>query len=734
MQSKFKPILVSLLALGATCSSTITTGIVYAAETSDPVEISEVTDTESVDEIDETEEVEVDDEEDEEDVSSVLVIDSDTGEVVADDADPLPATERYEDISYAAVDTTGNKIKSPFTSINYTLPSSVQTISHGIDVSYYNGNIDWNKVKADGVEFVIIRAGYRGYGSGGTMVKDSKFDTYLKGAKAAGLKVGVYFYTQATTIAEAKAEADFVVNCLNGADLDLPICYDLEFPSDSSGMYGRMYNAFIAAKKSGNSQFLATLSNAFCAEAVKKGYTAMVYTNTDFLTNKMSRTDLKYPLWLATYSSNATLSKYAEYWQYSSNGKIDGISGRVDCNFYFGDISKIGQTTTTTTTTEEPEKADPNNETLIPYVTTANLNYRVNAGTSSAAKGTFSSGETVNVVQGGEKTVNGTVWYKVKVGDYYYYASSNYLTEVVEATGITLNKSSASIVVGATTTLTATVTPTNAVDKTVTWSSSDKTIAKVSSSGVVTGVKAGTVTITAKTANGKKTTCKITVKEETLVPYKTTAALNYRSSPSTSGTVKGTFANGETVNVVSGYSKTANGYTWFKVKVGSNYYYAASQYLTEIVNPTSVSLNKSSVSLTIGGTSTLVATVAPSNATDQSVTWTSSDTSIVKVTNAGVVAGVKAGTATITAKTSNGKTVTCKVTVKAETLTKYKTTAALNYRSTPSTSGAIEGTFTKGTTVNVVNGYSKVANGYTWFKVKVGSSYYYAASNYLKVV
>lgn len=96
----------------------------------------------------------------------------------------------------------------------------------GIDVSYFQYDIDWDKVKADGIEYAIIRVGYRGYGSSGQLVLDYKFDENMKGAIAAGLEVGVYFYTQAINTSEAVAEADFVLKYIKNYDLDLPVYFD----------------------------------------------------------------------------------------------------------------------------------------------------------------------------------------------------------------------------------------------------------------------------------------------------------------------------------------------------------------------------------------------------------------------------------------------------------------------------------------------------------------------------
>ena len=390
------------------------------------------------------------------------------------------------------------------------------------------------------------------------------------------------------------------------------------------------------------------------------------------------------------------------------------------------------------------------------------------------------------------------------------------VTIVAPVTGVKLNKISATLQIGRTLTLTPTISPTNAYNKKVTWSTSDKTIATVTSAGVVKGIKTGTVKITAKTHNGKTAVCTIKVIPEILVKYKVTGDdVNYRSSPSLKGTIKNSLQKGTIVNVVSDYSKTADGYTWYKLKIGTQYYYVVKNYLKKVaVAPTGVTLNTTSRNLYKGNSFTLKATVAPSTATNKTVTWSSSNKAVATVSSTGVVKGIKLGTATITAKTANGKTAACKVTivapvtgvklnkttasvqigktitltptispsnaynkkvtwstsnkavatvtsagvvkgikagtvkitakshngktavctvtVKGETLVKYKTTTELNYRSLPGTTGdTIKGTLAKGVTVNVVSGYSKSANGYTWVKIKIGTKYYYVANKYL---
>ena len=189
----------------------------------------------------------------------------------------------------------------------------------GIDVSRWNGSIDWNAVKNAGVRYAIIRCGYRGSGTG-ALVQDSMFKTNLAGAKAAGLKVGAYFFSQAVDEAEAVEEASMALSVVGGSGLDYPIFLDVE----SSGGRG---DAIDAATRT-------AVVRAFCATIQNSGRRAGVYANTTWLSQKMNAGQLTaYTIWLAQYAPAPTYSATRiDLWQYSSAGKIDGISGNVDLN------------------------------------------------------------------------------------------------------------------------------------------------------------------------------------------------------------------------------------------------------------------------------------------------------------------------------------------------------------------------------------------------------------------
>ena len=191
--------------------------------------------------------------------------------------------------------------------------------SLGIDVSKYQPSINWAAVKSSGVDYAIIRCGYRG-SSTGALIEDPYFKSHIKGAKAAGLKVGVYFFTTAVTEAEAVEEASMCAYLCNGYGLDFPIFMDCE----SSPRAG--YNGMSASQRT-------AIIKAFCNTVRSAGYSAGVYANKTWLSSYMNAGELSgYKIWLAQYNSAPTYSGKYDMWQYTSKGSVNGISGYVDMN------------------------------------------------------------------------------------------------------------------------------------------------------------------------------------------------------------------------------------------------------------------------------------------------------------------------------------------------------------------------------------------------------------------
>lgn len=192
----------------------------------------------------------------------------------------------------------------------------------GIDVSQYQGNIDFAKVKAAGVKFVIIRAGFGKY----TSQKDPYFEQNYKSAKAAGLDVGVYWYSYATSTTDAVAEAKACMTVISGKKFEYPIFFDLEERTQ-----------FNKGKT-----FCDSLVKAFCGELEKCGYFAGLYISRSPLQSYISSDIAKrYTLWIAEYASKLNYSGAYAMWQYSSTGKVNGVSGNVDCDYCYVDYPSI---------------------------------------------------------------------------------------------------------------------------------------------------------------------------------------------------------------------------------------------------------------------------------------------------------------------------------------------------------------------------------------------------------
>lgn len=193
----------------------------------------------------------------------------------------------------------------------------------GIDVSEFQGQIDWKKVKADGVKFAFIRVGYRGWGTG-KLVMDQYFTTNMKNATKAGVDVGVYFYSMAVNTEEAIEEAKLVLKSIKPYDLDYPIVIDLE-----DAAYNQR-TANLSQKQ------LTDIAIAFCNTISKAGHRPMIYANTTWFTGKLDMSRLtKYDKWLAQYYEVPFFPYKFEILQYSYTGRVDGIKGNVDMNLSF---------------------------------------------------------------------------------------------------------------------------------------------------------------------------------------------------------------------------------------------------------------------------------------------------------------------------------------------------------------------------------------------------------------
>ncbi|MCI8899333.1 MAG: hypothetical protein HFH76_01715 [Lachnospiraceae bacterium] len=193
----------------------------------------------------------------------------------------------------------------------------------GIDVSKWNGEIDWEVVKAEGVDFAIIRCGYRG-SSSGWLLEDPYFYKNLTGAKKAGIKVGLYFFTQATNLVEAVEEASMVVSLLGDTEIEYPVFIDTE----GAGGNGRADNLDPGTR--------TAVVNAFCQTIQNAGLDAGVYSGRNWFYNNLIVDEMEAPnVWLAEYRQTPLYEGRYDMWQYTSSGSVAGIEGRVDLNISY---------------------------------------------------------------------------------------------------------------------------------------------------------------------------------------------------------------------------------------------------------------------------------------------------------------------------------------------------------------------------------------------------------------
>lgn len=239
---------------------------------------------------------------------------------------------------------------SKYTGKTYTHNAKFRdrTLKNGIDLSYHNGALtdaDWQAFKKQGVEFVMLRVGYRGYGSEGTLsekTKDAKFDTYIKSAQKVGLPVGVYIYSQAISTKEAEEEANFVLKYIQNYKIDLPVVFDYEFAESNGSATGRLWNKYRSLGAANTKVAFTNNCLAFCKIIRNAGYTPMLYASASFIKDYMNPTVLannNCKVWLAHYTTKSDYNYDYEFWQYSATGKFNGVIYRTAD----GEVSKVGQ-------------------------------------------------------------------------------------------------------------------------------------------------------------------------------------------------------------------------------------------------------------------------------------------------------------------------------------------------------------------------------------------------------
>lgn len=247
----------------------------------------------------------------------VLMEDSTFGEIWIPALENVPAFSREKELIKTR---NGRKF--------YVEDSEVTSLL-GVDVSVHQDDIDWAKVRKSGIDFAMIRLGFRGYGTGEAQL-DENYIQNIEGARAAGLNAGVYFFSQAVTVDEAIEEAKLVIDSLDGLDINYPVVYDWEIIYDDTA---RTDNVPV--------DVLTDCCVAFCEAIADAGYTPMIYQNKKTTMFKLDLERLTdYDFWLAEYNSEPTYYYDFTMWQYTSEGSVPGIKGDVDLNISFKDYAK----------------------------------------------------------------------------------------------------------------------------------------------------------------------------------------------------------------------------------------------------------------------------------------------------------------------------------------------------------------------------------------------------------
>ena len=195
----------------------------------------------------------------------------------------------------------------------------------GIDVSSYQGDIDWKKVKDAGVEFAILRLGFRGYGEKGIILIDEKFEENYQNAINNEINIGVYFFSQAINSNEVNEEIEMILNNIKDKKIEYPVIFDLEKIKNDSARTDNL-----------TQEEITNLALEFCNKIKESGFKPCVYGNAKTFTTRMKLESLNdYEKWYADYMEKPLYPYDFNIWQYTENGKIDGIAGNVDINICF---------------------------------------------------------------------------------------------------------------------------------------------------------------------------------------------------------------------------------------------------------------------------------------------------------------------------------------------------------------------------------------------------------------
>ncbi len=316
----------------------------------------------------------------------------------------------------------GKVMRAASTSVTHDSRFTGYTIKQGIDVSKWNNTINWSNVKKAGIEFAFVRTSYRGTETG-KLAMDPKAAVNMSGAAAAGIRVGAYIFSQAITKAEAVQEAEYLLESVKGYNITMPLVFDFEYYSG-----GRLSKAKLSKRAQ------TDICLAFCDRIKEAGYTPLVYANLSMFTKDLYASEItaKYPAWLARYNNVAGYSGDYDFWQYTSSGKVSGISGNVDMNYWYikpgsnmsygtGSLSSSTQNSVTLSAPATPKlsgKATSYDKVKLSWKKVSGASgyvlYRYDSSKKKYVKiKTISSGKTVSYTDTG-RSMGKTYKYKIK--------------------------------------------------------------------------------------------------------------------------------------------------------------------------------------------------------------------------------------------------------------------------------------------------------------------------------
>ena len=214
-----------------------------------------------------------------------------------------------------------------------------KAIALGVDVSTHNGKIDWSKLSKE-VDFAFIRVGYRGYGDG-DLILDDRAKYNMSEAQKYGVPFGVYIYSQAITVREARQEAKFLLKHIKGYKVELPLVYDFEYANSGSKTVGRLYEANLSEKKR------TKIVRAFCRTVKHAGHKPGLYASSYIFKDQIKPKNLPRGtvIWVADYNKKITYNGDYDIWQYSATGKVKGIKHDVDLDRWYQKDKKQNTTT-----------------------------------------------------------------------------------------------------------------------------------------------------------------------------------------------------------------------------------------------------------------------------------------------------------------------------------------------------------------------------------------------------